>query len=139
MDTADLKKIWLEKYKIVPEQLNKLKEIESAETAFNANIDAVIKMSGENLKKLIQDEELTLSELEDIKQTKILTQKDVVKGIFKCFKNGIAEEWITEEKEVYDWLNKKIGYDRLQMGGQGGIVANALATVGIKKVVVHTN
>ena len=139
MDTADLKKIWLEKYKIVPEQLNKLKEIESVVTAFNANIDAVIKMSGENLKKLIMELGLSLAELEDIKQTKIFETKDVIKGIFKCFKNGIAEEWITEEKFVYNWLNEKIGYDRLQIGGQGGIVANALATVGIKKVVAHAN
>lgn len=139
MDTADLKKIWLEKYKIVPEQLNKLKEIESAVTAFNANIDAVIKMSGENLKKLINELGLSLAELEDVKQTKIFEPKDVIKGIFKCFKNGIAEEWITEEKTVYDWLNEKIGYDRLQIGGQGGIVANALATVGIKQVIAHTN
>jgi ADP-dependent phosphofructokinase/glucokinase len=139
MDISDLKKIWLEKYKVVPEQLEKLKEINSAVTAFNANIDAVIKMSAANLKQLIDEVGLNLSELENIKQTKIFTPQDVVKGIFKCFKNGIAEEWITEEKDVYHWLNEKIGYDRLQIGGQGGIVANALATVGIKEVVAHAN
>ncbi|MBE6450394.1 MAG: hypothetical protein E7016_00325 [Alphaproteobacteria bacterium] len=139
MDTADLKKIWLEKYKIVPEQLKELKNINSAVTAFNANIDAVIKMSAQNLKKLIEELNLSLHDLQDIKQTKIYTPQDVVKGIFKCFTNGIAEEWITEDKDVYDWLNDNIGYDRLQIGGQGGIVANALATVGIKKVVAHTN
>ena len=87
MDTADLKKIWLEKYKIVPQQLNELKQIESAVTAFNANIDAVIKMSALSLKKLIDDMNLSLKDLEDIKQTKIFTPQDVVKGIFKCFKN----------------------------------------------------
>ncbi len=139
MDTADLKKIWLEKYKTIPEQLNSLKEIKSAVTAFNANIDAVIKISALKLKTLIDEVGLSLYELENIKQTKILEPKDVIKGIFKCFKNGIAEEWITEEKDVYSWLNEKIGYNRLQMGGQGGIVANALATVGIKQVIAHTN
>ena len=139
MDTADLKKIWLEKYKIVPEQLNKLSEINSAVTAFNANIDAVLKISGLKLKKMINDLGMTLEDLENIEQTKIFTPQDVVKGIFKCFKNGIAEEWITEEKPVYDWLNENIGYDRLQIGGQGGIVANALATLGIKNVVAHAN
>ena len=139
MDTADLKKIWLEKYKVVPEQLNKLSEINSAVTAFNANIDAVLKISGLKLKKMINDLGMTLEDLENIEQTKIFTPQDVVKGIFKCFKNGIAEEWITEEKPVYDWLNENIGYDRLQIGGQGGIVANALATLGIKNVVAHAN
>ncbi len=139
MDMADLKKIWLKKYAIVPEQLQKIKEINSAVTAFNANIDAVLKITPEFLQTLIKKLNLTLAELENIKQTKIYTPQDVVKGIFKCFKNGIAEEWITEEKAVYDWLNENIGYDRLQIGGQGGIVANALANIGIKKVVAHAN
>ena len=118
MDTADLKKIWLEKYNVVPEQLKKLKEINSAVTAFNANIDAVLKISAVKLKNLIEENGLSLSELEHIKQTKIFKPQDVIKGIFKCFKNGIAEEWITEEKVVYDWLSEKIGYDRLQIGGR---------------------
>ena len=139
MDTTELKKIWQKKYEIVPEQLNKVKEIYSAVTAFNTNIDAVIKITPEKIQTLISDLNLSLSELEDIKQTKILSPQDIIKGIFKCFKNGIAEEWITEEKDVYNWLNTKLGYDRLQIGGQGGIVANVLSTVGIKKVIVHTN
>lgn len=139
MDTPELKKIWKEKYQVVASQLDKIKEIKAAATAFNANIDAVIKISAARLKELIDEQKLSLSELEDIKETKINTTQDVIKGIFKCFKDGIAEEWITEDKSVYDWMNKAIGYDRLQIGGQGGIVANALATVGIQKVYAHTN
>ena len=139
MDMADLKKIWLEKYAVVLEQLEKMKQIQSAVTAFNANIDAVIKMSALDLKKLIDKLGLSLNDLENIEHLRIDTPEDVVKGIFKCFKNGIAEEWITEDKDVYDWLNDNISYDRLQMGGQGGIVANALSTVGVKKVIAHTN
>lgn len=139
MDTPELKKIWKEKYKVVASQLEKIKNIKAAATAFNTNIDAVIKISASRLKELISEQGLSLAELEDIKETKIKTTQDVVKGIFKCFKNGIAEEWITEEKSVYDWMNNTIGYDRLQIGGQAGIVANALATVGIQKVYVHTN
>ena len=139
MDTPELKKIWKEKYQVVPKQLEKIKKIEAAATGFNANIDAVIKMTAGRLAELIAQRGLSLAQLEDIKQTKILTPDDVLKGIFKCFKNGIAEEWITEEKDVYDWMDKNIGYDRLQIGGQGGIVGNALATVGIKSVFVHTN
>lgn len=139
MDTPELKKIWKEKYRVVPAQLEKIKQISAAATGFNANIDAVLKVSGVRLAELVKTCKLTLAELEDIKQTKILTPADVVKGIFKCFKQGIAEEWITEEKSVYDWLNQNLGYDRLQMGGQGGIVGNALAAAGVQKVYVHTN
>lgn len=139
MDTPELKKIWKEKFDIVPQQLEKIRQIKSAVTGFNANIDAVIKISGHRLAELIKEQNLSLDDLNHMTQTKIFSAADVVKGIFKCFKSGIAEEWITEEKEVYDWLNREIGYDRLQIGGQGGIVANTLAKAGIQNVFVHTN
>lgn len=139
MDTVKLKKIWNKKYQAVPAQVKKISEVKSAVTAFNTNIDAVIKISGTKFANLIAAQKLTLNELEDIKKTKILSPDDVLKGLFKCFKNGIAEEWITEKKSVYDWLNTNIGYDRLQIGGQGGIVANALATAGVQNVYVHAN
>jgi len=139
MDTSELKKIWLQKYQIVPEQLEKIKQINSAATAFNANIDAVVKMSGRRLAELAAAQNLKLADLENVTQTKIFTPADVLKGIFKCFCRGIAEEWITEDRTVYDWLNAVISYDHLQIGGQGGIVANALATAGVQKVFVHTN
>ena len=41
--------------------------------------------------------------------------------------------------EIYNWLDKNIGYERLQMGGQGGIIANVLALLNVKKVIAHTN
>lgn len=139
MDTPELKKIWKEKYQIVPKQIEKIKQIKSAATGFNTNIDAVLKISGKRLAELVKAHGLSLKALQNIKHKKILTPEDVLKGVFKCFTNGIAEEWITEEKEVYAWLNETLGYDKLQMGGQGGIVGNALAAVGIQKVFVHTN
>lgn len=139
MDTPEVKKIWLKKYKIVPQQLEKIKEIESVATAFNTNIDAVIKLSAARLKELITEQNLSLSDLENPSQSKINSPEDVLKGIFKCFKNGIAEEWITENIDVYRWVQKNLGYDRLQMGGQGGIMANVLALTGIKQIYVHAN
>lgn len=139
MDTAELKKIWNQKYQVVPQQLIKIREIKAAATAFNANIDAVIKLSAERLAELIKQENLTLAELKDVRQTRLCTPKDVIKGIFKCFTNGIAEEWISEEKSVYEWMKNNLGYDRLQTGGQGGIVANVLAAAGVQSVFVHAN
>lgn len=139
MDTVELKKIWKKKYQVVPEQLEKIKEIGSVATAFNANIDAVIKLSAVQLKRLIEQEKMSLKSLEDIKQTKLFSSQDVLRGIFKCFTKGIAEEWISEEKSVYNWMKNNLGYDRLQTGGQGGIVANVMASVGVKQVLVHAN
>lgn len=139
MDTSELKKIWKEKYQIVPKQIEKIKQINSAATGFNTNIDAVIKISGKRLAELVKTCGLSLKGLQEVKYKRILTPADVLKGVFKCFTLGIAEEWITEKKEVYDWLSETLGYDKLQMGGQGGIVGNALAAVGVQKVYVHAN
>lgn len=139
MDNETLKNVWTEKYQAVPAQLSKLKGIPAAATAFNANIDAILKINGESLKKLIIDNHISLAELEDIKLSCFNKPEDVIIGIVKCFSRGIAEEWVTEDICVYNWMEKNLGYDRLQMGGQGGIIANALALLGIKKVIAHTN
>lgn len=135
----NLKKNWLDKYALVPANLAKMKNINSVATAFNANIDAVLKIDGARLGQLISEQGLTLAELQENKQTQLNSGKDAVRGIFKCFCRGIAEEWLTEDKSVYDWMVKNLGYDRLQMGGQGGIVANVLAVAGVKKVYAHAN
>jgi len=139
MDTQTFKKIWQEHYQIAPKQLSKIKKIKSVATGFNANIDAIYKMSGQNLLRLIKKYSLTLKDLQNIEHCSILSETDFIKGVFKSFTLGAAEEWICEDKKVYDWLRKEIGYDYLQIGGQGGIMANVLATVGIQKVFVHTN
>lgn len=138
-DFSRLKKEWLDKYKLVPAILAKVKNIKTAATAFNTNIDAVLKIDGGKIEKLVKELNLSLSELENNKETKLNFGTDVVRGIFKCFCRGIAEEWIAADKKVYDWMSENLGYDRLQMGGQGGIVANVLAVAGVQKVYAHTN
>lgn len=137
MNIENIRDLWQNLYKNVPTQLEKIKEIKSAATGFNTNIDAVLKISGTKLKKLVKDYNLSISDIENINQ--INTPTDVVLGVIKCFSRGIAEEWVTEDKSVYDWMAQNLGYDRLQMGGQGGIIANIMALLQIQKVVVHTN
>ena len=137
MNIENLRDIWQNLYKDVPAQLEKVKAIKSAATGFNTNIDAVLKINGEKLKKLVKDYNLSVSNIENINQ--ISKPTDVILGIIKCFSRGIAEEWVTEDKSVYDWMAQNLGYDRLQMGGQGGIIANIMALLQIQKVVVHTN
>ena len=139
MNCNELKNIWNERYNVVPQQLEKLKKIKSVATAFNTNIDAIYKINGEGLKKIITENGFTLNDIENISLSGFRTPKDVVLGIVKCFSRGIAEEWVTEDIKVYNWLNDNIGYQRLQMGGQGGIIANALALLEIGQVVAHTN
>jgi len=137
--SEEIKDNWLALYDNVDVTLDAVKQVKTAITAFNTNVDAVLKIKGEELANLIKKQGLSLSDLKKIEQTKLLSPNDVVKGIFKCFTNGIAEEWLSEDKEVYDWMINNLGYNRLQMGGQGGIVANVLGILGVNKVCAHTN
>lgn len=139
MDFEELKKTWADNYKTVPMSLDNVRKIKTAATAFNTNIDAVIKVSGKKILEYIKDLNLSYNELSNITNFKLTEPKDVIKGMFRCFSKGIAEEWISEDISVYEWMVENIGYDRLQMGGQGGIVANILGVTGIQKVYAHTN
>ncbi|MBR6356499.1 MAG: ADP-dependent glucokinase/phosphofructokinase [Alphaproteobacteria bacterium] len=135
---TELQEIWQRAYEIVPTQLRRMSEVECAVTAFNTNIDAVVKISGLRLAELAREVGLTAADLHST-ETKLKTPKDVVRGIIKCFASGIAEEWLCEDKRVFEWMRDNLGYDRLQMGGQAGIVANVLAVAGVQKVLAHTN
>ena len=86
MKNEELKKIWAEKFEQVPIILKNITQVKSVATAFNTNVDAVLKLKGADLEKLIAAENLSLRDLVNIEQTKLLTSVDVVKGIFKCFK-----------------------------------------------------
>jgi ADP-dependent phosphofructokinase/glucokinase len=134
---TDLEQIWQQKYSTVPTQLKKIKHNSTVATAFNTNIDAVAKIDGATISELARKMNISADMIESGK-CQIDTPKDVLRGIIKCFISGNAEEWIVNGAEIYDWLKQNIGYERLQMGGQGGIVANIMAVLGAEKVVAHT-
>ncbi len=133
----ELKKQWLKNYKSAPSQLEKMSNVNGLISAFNANIDAVIKVSGKDIEKLIVDFNLDQSQLLAEGEKTINSQEDVLRGLINCFTNGIAEEWLIVNEDIFYWLQNNLGYDNLQMGGQGGIVANVMAVCGVNNVFVH--
>lgn len=128
---------WYELYKSAPGQLEKMSDVKGLISAFNANIDAVIKISGQKIEDLLSHESCNASKLDYKESTEINCKEDALRGIIKCFTGGIAEEWLIGNEEVYSWLTKNIGYDQLQIGGQGGIVANTMAVCGVNPVYAH--
>ncbi|NOU59069.1 ADP-dependent glucokinase/phosphofructokinase [Marinifilum caeruleilacunae] len=137
MSNNELKAAWLKNYSTAPKQLEKMGEIKGLISAFNANVDAVIKVSGKDVEKLIRNNKLDQNLILSGEEKAIRKNEDAIRGIAHCFKGGIAEEWLIEDVDVFYWLNKHVGYDKLQMGGQGGIVANAMAVCGVQNVYVH--
>lgn len=130
---------WAEYYSGVENTLRNMRQVKAVATAFNTNVDAVLKISGRRLAELARETGLDWQALTEVKENKLLTPQDVIRGAFKCFSKGIAEEWLTEDIGVFNFMSEQLGYDRLQMGGQGGIVANALAVCGVGQVFCHCN
>jgi ADP-dependent phosphofructokinase/glucokinase len=138
MANTELKQKWFKHYKTAEEQLKKMSKVKGLISAFNANIDAVIKISGSKIQQIVEKFAMKENDLLWDGEKSIKTNEDAIRGLIKCFKSGIAEEWLIENEEVFHWLNDTIGYDNMQMGGQGGIVANAMAVCGVNPVYVHT-
>ncbi len=137
MTIDELKIKWLSNYKTVPDQLKNMSKVKGVISAFNVNIDAVIKVTGKTIEKIIKEHSLNQKQILEDGEKTINTKEDVIRGIVHCFTNGIAEEWLIPNKDMFFWLNEYLGYDKMQMGGQGGIVANAMAVCGVSKVYVH--
>ncbi len=134
-----IKKFWYDQYADAPATLAKMKNVGSLAAAFNANVDSVVKMSGTVLTQMIARSGLGLSDLQNVSVKSIRTPEDILRGIFRCFCLGIAEEWIAEDAEIYRWMKKNLGTDKLQMGAQAGIIANTMAVTGIRQVITHVS
>jgi len=137
MSVTDLKNKWFNNYKTASVQLDKMSEVNGLISAFNANIDAVVKVSGSRIEELIAKFNFKEEELLEVGERNISNIEDVFRGFISCFKGGIAEEWLIQDKKTFDWLNEHLGYDHMQMGGQGGIVANVMAVCNVNHVYVH--
>ena len=139
MQKKNLYNKWHKIYSSAPRTLAKTAKIKSVACAFNTCLDAVVKLSGKDLTALIQKQKTSLEELENIVQSFVNSPLDLLKGVFRCFRNGIAEEWIAEKPEMFDWMMKNLGTEKIQTGGQAGIIANTLSLTEIQKVIVHSN
>lgn len=132
-----IKVLWKSKYETVPTTLKKLQELKGVLSVFNANIDAVRYVSVEKFKHWIEKSATPIDVIESAEMGNITSPASFFKGLLHCFEKGIAQEWLISDKDIYAWLMDTIGYDVLQMGGQGGIIANVLSLCEIEKVLVH--
>ncbi|KAL0221253.1 hypothetical protein RCL1_001107 [Eukaryota sp. TZLM3-RCL] len=130
--------IWKDRYlNTVPETLSGAKNVTGVVSAFNSNIDAILPVSGADLSSWISRFGFSVDELLADGVRAINTPSDLFRGIIRCFQRGIAEEWLIFDEDTFKWTSDNLGYKRLQMGGQGGIVANAAAVSGVQNVYVH--
>ncbi len=137
MNWEQTQSIWRETFQKAPLQLEKMRDIKGVISAFNANIDAVIKIDSSRFSKLLSKIETQPSHLLESGAKRIACPEDLLRGFISCFKEGKAEEWLIQDEETFKWIQANVGHDKYQMGGQGGIIANAMAVCGVPNVFVH--
>jgi len=122
--------------------LKNLKKVKGATVGFNTNVDAIIDFSSDEIISLIKKVGADPLKLyTNILQWKgkISSPEDFVTGLCGCFEKGKASEWIIESEETYHYLLENLPPPkRVQLGGQAGIMANLLAELGLKRIIVHT-
>lgn len=133
----DLKAIWKEHYASAPRQLERVKAVQGVASVFNANIDAVRKVQPQTLLDWMAQIEADEWQVLNKGSKRIDAPVDVLRGFVECFSKGIAQEWMVGSAETFAWMRDHLGYDKLQMGGQGGIIANVMAVAGAQNVYVH--
>jgi ADP-dependent phosphofructokinase/glucokinase len=131
---TSIQRRWQEHYAAVPDTLARLQDVRTILSVFNTNIDAVKRITPELFQQL-QDQ--AGAPRGGRREPEIAAPADVLRGFVECFRGGIAQEWLVTSEATYRWLAEHVGHDRLQMGGQGGIIANVMATCGIQTVLVH--
>lgn len=104
---------------------------------YNVNIDSVYRVSGAEISELL-DTFNTAEILEKIENPpgKILSESDFVAGLAYCMKNGCGAEWLVFEQSVFEFLkNSYFKKSLVRMGGNAGIMANALSQLGASRVI----
>lgn len=130
---------WSSELKNAEVLLPKTEKIYSIASAFNTNIDAIINIDGKTLSEEIKKRGLSLELLQNHPERKAETINEIFCGIFKCFTQGIAEEWTGDNPELCAEILQNFKAEKMQIGGQGGIIANLLSICRVQNVIVHTN
>lgn len=129
--------LWQKKYAESYKRLESMDRIEGVLSVFNANIDAVKAVDLHEWNKWLTSSGIGEEAIDKAPQSIITTMASFFKGFLECFSKGIAQEWLIGSEELFKTIQEMVGYDKLQMGGQGGIIANVLSLCQIEKVFVH--
>jgi ADP-dependent phosphofructokinase/glucokinase len=102
-------------------------------TAYNAVIDHVESVNVESIQQLVtatgRDSEILLRSSFEPKAVR--TPEEFLAALLHSFREGRALHIVTESESLLDWLNHAFkGQERKQMGGQAGIIANHLSSLG---------
>lgn len=108
-------------------------------TAYNANVDAIVYLTGETVQRLI--DELGAGEVRKKMEEfprQIEEPIDFVARLVHALKTGKPMAVPLVNEELHGWFDSHFRYDVERIGGQAGIIANLLANLDFKRVIFYT-
>ena len=120
------------------ELLDKAREL-SIYTAYNTNVDAIVYLKGKTVQKLIDEfgADKVRKRMEEYPR-QIEEPLDFVARLVHALKTGKPMAVPLINEELHGWFDSRFKYDVERMGGQAGIIANLLANLDFRKVLVYT-
>ncbi|WP_457741805.1 ADP-specific phosphofructokinase [Thermococcus sp.] len=108
-------------------------------TAYNTNVDAIVYLNGDIVQRLINEfgAESVMKRMEEFPR-EINEPLDFVARLVHALKTGKPMEVPLVNEELQGWFDSHFKYDVERMGGQAGIIANLLANLDFRKVIVYT-
>lgn len=126
---------------MVRELLEKARGGLSMFTAYNTNVDAIVYLNGETVQRLIDEfgAEAVKRRMEEYPREINEPPLDFVARLVHALKTGkpMAVPPLVNE-ELQAWFDSHFKYDVERMGGQAGIIANLLANLDFREVLVYT-
>ncbi|AFL95854.1 ADP-specific phosphofructokinase [Thermococcus cleftensis] len=108
-------------------------------TAYNTNVDAITYLTGETVQGLIDElgAENVRRRMEEYPR-EINEPLDFVARLVHALKTGKPMAVPLVNEELHSWFDSHFKYDVERMGGQAGIIANLLASLDFRRVIVYT-
>ncbi|MDC3415143.1 ADP-dependent glucokinase/phosphofructokinase [Terrihalobacillus insolitus] len=139
-----LKSTWNVHYQRVLSNLtDHLKPSEGVLLGFHSVTDGFKEIKPNVLNELKKDPKIEKVMVEAIKEDKLPKEihslRDLFQGFFYTLRRGKSNHINIKNEQVYQWMLENMPYDRLQMGGTSGNMANTLAQFGVSNVTVYAN
>lgn len=110
-------------------------------TAYNTNVDAITYLNGETVQRLIDEfggADAVRRRMEEYPREIDEPPLDFVARLVHALKTGKPMAVPLVNEELHGWFDSHFNYDVERMGGQAGIIANILANLDFRKVIVYT-
>ena len=138
-----MEKIWnnIYEHNITP-AFARLQSISGVVLGFHSVIDGIKRVKAAEI-------EAVLNANPDLKQEvlakidavpiEISSPADMLAGLLHSLRAGRSFRMVIREESAFRWIMKHFGYDRLKLGGTSGCMANSLAPLGLRKILVYAN